>query len=313
MKVHRGFDTPLDINNPIVTSGTFDGIHEGHLKILSRLKFLANENNGESVVITFWPHPRFVLNTQNKPIGLINTLDEKILLLEKHGIDHLVIIPFTKEFSALTSIEFIDKILIDKIKTSKLVIGYDHKFGKNREGSFSFLMENQALLGFTVEEIPKHELENISISSTKIREAIQNGNIELVNQLLGYNYSLTGKVVLGKQIGRTIKVPTANLEINDHEKLLPKDGVFVIRSTIQKQEYFGVLNIGTRPTVNGEYRSIEAHFLDFDLDIYNKQITIEIIKYIRPEIKFNDLNELKDQITKDIEVAKSHINASHTI
>jgi riboflavin kinase/FMN adenylyltransferase len=293
------------IEKAVVTSGTFDGVHIGHQKILKRLCSLAKTINGKSVVITFWPHPRFVLSPDDNKLKLLSTFEEKAEVLEQNGVDYLIKIPFTKAFSELSSEDFINSILIEKLKTNILVIGYDHRFGHNREGSFDYLKKNEAQYGFKVEEIPKQELEDVAVSSTKIRNALLERDVKTANSYLGRPYSLTGKVVEGAKIGRTIGFPTANLQITEAFKLIPSNGVYAIRTKIADQLKSGMLNIGIRPTVNGATRTIEAHIFDFSGDLYGKMLQVEIISQIREEKKFPNLDSLKNQLISDKEVALS--------
>ena len=301
MNVYYGIKDFTKLANAVVTSGTFDGVHLGHQKILNRLKEVAFETGGESVVITFYPHPRSVISPDNKTINLLSTLDEKIELLEKNGINHLVIIPFTREFSELSSEEFIQKILIETIGTKTLVIGFDHRFGKNREGGFDYLKENKARYGFEIEEISRHDLENVGISSSKIRNALLNGDVPTADHFLGRNYSLSGVIVKGKQLGRTIGFPTANIQVREIAKLIPADGVYAVRVYYREEEFGGMLNIGNRPTVDGTFKTIEVNIFNFDREIYGENLKVEFILKIRNEQKFNGLDELKAQIAKDKE------------
>ena len=305
MNVYYGIKEFIKLENAVVTSGTFDGVHLGHQKILNRLNEVASETKGESVVITFYPHPRSVISPDNKTINLLSTLDEKIELLEKSGVNHLVIIPFTREFSELSSEEFIQKILIDTIGTKTLVIGFDHRFGKNREGGFDYLKENKARYGFEIEEIHRHDLENIGISSSKIRKALLEGEVPTAHHFLGRNYSVSGVIVKGKQLGRTIGFPTANIQVREIAKLIPADGVYAVKVYYREDEFGGMLNIGNRPTVDGTYKTIEVNIFDFDREIYGENLTIEFIKKIRNEQKFNGLEELKAQIARDKETCKA--------
>ncbi|MBX2843443.1 MAG: bifunctional riboflavin kinase/FAD synthetase [Flammeovirgaceae bacterium] len=308
MKVYQGLDDFVKLPPSVVTSGTFDGVHIGHQKILERLKQIAGKEKKDSVVITFWPHPRFVLNSNGHKLKLISTLEEKVSYLEAIGIDHLLIIPFDKKFSQLTSQEFIQQIIIEKVNTKKLIIGYDHRFGKNREGSFEFLKANSAQLGFDVEEIPKQEIEEIAVSSTKIRVALESGKVEIATKFLGKKYELTGLVVKGDQIGRTIGFPTANINIEEDYKLIPADGIFAVIVKVKGAEYSGMLNIGNRPTIAGNLaRRIEVNIFDFDQDIYSEKITISFVKYLRSEIKFSGIDALKIQLDKDKEEAKKYL------
>lgn len=311
MKVHYGLDNIPNIKHPVVTSGTFDGVHLGHRTILTRLKEIANNIDGETVVITFWPHPRFVLSNYTASLKLLSTIDEKIKLMNDQHIDHLIIIPFTKEFSATSSNDFIESILINKIHTQKLVIGYDHRFGKNREGSFEYLTTHQEQFNFQIEEIPRKDIDNLGISSTAIRNHLENGNVHLATEYLGEPYFVTGKVVIGKQNGRKIGFPTANIDILDKNKLIPSDGVYAVQ--IQKDDviFNGMMNIGYRPTLNGNIKSLEVHIFEFTNEIYGEILQIHFIKRIRDEIKFENMAELKDRLTLDKQEAQTHINAQN--
>ena len=304
MQVHYDLENFKKLDFAVVTSGTFDGVHLGHQKILDKLKKIAQQKNGESVIITFFPHPRMVLFNDSQNLKLLNTLTEKIQLLEQFGIDHLVIIPFTREFSEIDSQAFIQKIIVEKIGAKVLVIGYDHRFGKNREGSFEYLNNNAAIFGFEVVEIPRHDIENIGISSSLIRKALLNGEVEQATQLLGQKYSITGKVVKGKQLGRTLGYPTANIYVVEDYKLIPADGVYAVNIQYANQLLKGVLNIGKRPTIEGKDRTIEVHIFNFEKEIYGENLSINFVKKIRNEVKFESIEALKSQIGKDAEMAK---------
>ncbi len=303
MKVYNSISDFLPVNNAIVTTGTFDGVHLGHQQIIKRLKETAARNNGQTVLLTFFPHPRMVLFPDYKPL-LLNTTEEKTELLKLAGIDHLIIHPFNREFSMLSSKEFISSILVDTIHTKKLVIGYDHHFGKNREGSFKHLKQFGPIYGFEVEEIPAQEIENTKVSSTKIREALGKGEIEIANSFLGYNYMISGTVVKGRMIGRSIDFPTANIELKDPYKLIPADGVYAVLVKRGQKELKGMLNIGMRPTVDGKARTIEVNILDFDDDLYGETLTLEFVKRLREEKKFDGIESLKHQLIKDRELTK---------
>jgi riboflavin kinase / FMN adenylyltransferase len=305
MNVYYGIKEFTKLENAVVTSGTFDGVHLGHQKILNRLNEVASSTDGQSVVITFYPHPRSVISPDNQTISLLSTLDEKIELLEKNGVNHLVIIPFTREFSELTSEEFIQKILIETIGTKTLVIGFDHRFGKNREGGFDYLKANKERYGFEIQEIPRHDLENVGISSSKIRKALLEGDVPTADHFLGRNYSITGVIVKGKQLGRTIGFPTANIQVREIAKLIPADGVYAVKVYYQQNEFGGMLNIGNRPTVDGTFKTIEVNIFDFDKEIYGENLKVEFIQKIRNEQKFNGLDELKAQISLDKETCKN--------
>lgn len=291
----------------MVTIGTFDGVHIGHRKILERIIHSAQELNCESVVLTFFPHPRMVLQ-ESSEVKLLNTIDEKINLLESLGIDNLIIHPFDKEFSRLSAEEFVKNILVDQFNIQKIIIGHDHRFGRNRTADINDLIESGKEYNFEVEQISAQEIDEIAVSSTKIRNAILNGNIALANDYLGYPYFFSGEVVKGKQLGRTIGFPTANIHIKEDYKLIPKNGVYVVKSKHNNQFIFGMMNIGTRPTVNGKNQTIEVHFFDFDKDIYTEIITVEILEFIRDEHKFESLPALQNQIQKDKEFSINYRN-----
>ena len=305
MKIYEGVEGFSHLSKAVVTSGTFDGVHIGHQKILAKLTDLAKKTAGETVVITFWPHPRLVLHPDSKDLKLLSTFEEKALLLEQLGIDHLIKIAFTKEFSQLSSAEFIQRILKDAIGTTHLVIGYDHRFGKNREGSFEHLMANKNKYGFEVEEISRQDIDNVGVSSTRIRNALDAGKVEIATEYLGRPYSLSGTVVEGEKIGRKISFPTANIHIPQPYKLVPADGVYAVKVSIENKEYQGMLNIGQRPTVGGQNRTVEVHIFELDEDLYHKEITVYLIKQIRTELKFDSLEQLKDQLQQDKQTAKS--------
>jgi len=301
MKVYNDIAQFKGVDFPVVTSGTFDGVHVGHRKIIQRLKEIAGQNGGETVLLTFYPHPRMVLFPDDNELKLLSTQEEKIKLLEGQGVDHLIIYPFTKAFSRLSSVNFIRDILVNKIGTKKLVIGYNHHFGRNREGSFEHLQEYGPVYGFEVEEIPAQDIEHIEISSTKIRSALQNGDIKTANTFLGYNYTLAGTIVKGKQLGRTLGYPTANIEVADKYKLIPANGIYVVEVEYEGVKHKGMMSIGLNPTVNGTERTIEVNILDFEKDIYGEKLTIRFIDKIRNEEKFESLEKLKSQLGKDKE------------
>lgn len=299
MRVHNDFTTYNPIN-PVVTVGAFDGVHLGHLEILKRLKQIAAETSGETVVVSFWPHPRHVLNA-HLSLKLLNTPSEKNVLLKNASIDHLVIIPFDSNFSDLSSDQFIKNYLVERLKVKNILMGYNHHFGKDREGNIDLIRQYSVEYGFRVNQIPPHIIENEKISSTKIRHAIANGAIDFANKLLGYHYMITGEVVEGQKLGREIGFPTANIRIDEEYKLIPQDGVYAVKVSVNNAIYKGMLNIGYRPTVNANNvsKTLEVHILDFDEEIYNQQITIEFAAKIRDEIKFPDLNALKAQLEID--------------
>lgn len=300
MKVYNDIAQFKGVKTPVVTSGTFDGVHVGHQRIIARLNEIAKQAGGETVLLTFYPHPRMVLFPDDNELKLLNTQEEKIRLLEKQGVDHLIIYPFTKKFSRLSSVNFIRDILVNNIGTKKLVIGYNHHFGRNREGSFEHMKEYGPVYGFDVEEIPAQDIDNVEISSTKIRKALLAGDVRTANLFLGYSYALTGKVIKGRQLGRTLGYPTANLGIPDKYKLIPANGIYVVEVNYGNKIYKGMMSIGLNPTVNnGTDRTIEVNILDFEKDIYGDDLTVSFIDKIRDEEKFENLEKLKLQLGKD--------------
>lgn len=287
----------------VVTSGTFDGVHLGHQKILRRLQELATRKQGETVLLTYWPHPRLILQPDDKSLRLLTTLSEKVKLLEEMGVDHLIILPFTNELSQMSSEDFIRDILVDKIQTKTLVIGYDHKFGKNREGSFEYLQSHSHLFGFAIEEISRQDVDDLGVSSTKIRTALAQGDISTANKYLGRPYDLSGQVVKGQQIGRSLGFPTANIQIAEDYKLLPRDGAYAVHAEVNSIQYKAILNIGDRPTVDGQKKTIEAHLIDFERDLYGQELRIFFQEFLREEKKFENLDALKNQLVVDRERA----------
>ncbi len=303
MKIYHSIDDFTRLQYGIVTSGTFDGVHLGHKKILQRLQEFSKKNRGESVVITFWPHPRMILKPADLSLKLLNTFEEKAELLREQNIDHLIRIPFTKEFSQITSQEFITKILVETIGTKKLVIGYDHRFGKNREGSFEQLKLNGPAYGFDVEEIPQQDIDHVTVSSSKIRKALEEGDIDIANHFLGRPYSITGRIIKGDKLGRVLGYATANIDLDSHDKLIPAEGIYAVKVTHEKIVYGGMLYIGTRPTIDGSKRSIEVNIFNFDKEIYGESLHVSFIKLLRMDSKFQDLESLKNQLHKDKEAA----------
>ncbi|MCB0492822.1 MAG: bifunctional riboflavin kinase/FAD synthetase [Cyclobacteriaceae bacterium] len=299
MRIYHSIDDFPKLKNAVVTSGTYDGVHIGHQKILGRLKEIAEKYKGETVVITFWPHPRLVLYPEENTLQVLNTFEEKAELLRQQGIQHLLRIPFTKEFSQISSQEFIDRILVNQIGTKKLVIGYDHRFGKNREGSFEQLKLNGPQYGFDVEEISRQDVDNVGVSSTKIRKALTEGDIETANHFLGRPYSISGRVIKGEKLGRVLGFPTANVDVDSHYKLVPAEGIYTVTVSHASKKYGGMLYIGNRPTVGGTQRSIEVNIFDFDKDIYGESITINLMAPIRKDAHFDDLEALKKQLMVD--------------
>ncbi len=289
----------------MVTIGTFDGVHLGHREVISELQRFSKESGGESVVFTFYPHPRMIVSPNEDSLRLITTKEEKIALFEQIGIDHLVIYPFDKEFSELSYDEFVSRILVEKMKIHCLVVGYDHKFGHERKGDFNALSRLSVELGFTVEKLDKLLVENVAVSSTHIRKALENGDVHRANEFLGYHYTLTGRVIEGNRLGRKLGYPTANIETFDNHKLVPRDGVYAVNVEVKGHFYRGMLNVGTRPTVNFnvDHRSIEVHIIDFNEDIYNENITIHFVQKIRDEQRFPSLDLLQEQLGRDKETA----------
>lgn len=300
MQIHYDLNNFKAVN-PVVTIGTFDGVHLGHREVISELKRISALSDGHSVVFTFDPHPRIVLAPQEDSLRLLSTTEEKINLMEEIGVDHLVIYPFTKEFSKLSYNEFIINILVGRMNISSLVVGYDHRFGQGRKGDFNSLELLSESLNFNVEQLSQLLVENKVVSSTKIRLALQTGDIIKANHFLGYRYTLTGKVIEGKQLGRKLGFPTANIEISDRYKLVPGDGVYAVFVETGGTIYKGMLNIGIRPTVNynADHKSIEVHIFDFEDDIYNSNITLFFVEKLRDEQKFGSIVELQEQLFND--------------
>ena len=306
MKIFQKTSSFSSEEKTFVTIGTFDGVHFGHQKIIEKLVSEAKKSKKKSVLLTFFPHPRMVLQ-KDASIELINTIEERATLLKKTGLDYLIIHPFSKEFSRTTALEFVRDVLVNKLNISKLIIGYDHHFGKNREGNITQLTEYSHLYNFEVEEIPAQDIDDVSVSSTKIRHALHSGSLKTANNYLGYNFMLNGNVVNGKKLGGKIGYPTANIDVKESYKLIPKTGVYVVKSLMDKEIIFGMMNIGNRPTVNGNHQTIEVHFFDFNKDLYGQKITIELLYFLRDEQKFDSLELLIAQLKKDEETARNHI------
>ena len=307
MKIFNNIQSYSSEKESILTIGTFDGVHIGHNKILTKLVEESKKNNLSSLIMTFFPHPRMVLQ-KSQEIKMINTMDEKIHLFEKTGVDNLIIQPFDENFSKIRAKEFVEEILVKKLKIKHIIIGYDHRFGKDREASVEDLKKFGLNYMFTVEEIAAQEIHSIAISSTKIRNAILKGEIKKCNEYLGRNFMLTGEVVHGDGLGKKINFPTANIEIIDTYKIIPKNGVYLVKAIINSEIYFGMMNIGVRPTIGGKNKSLEIHFFNFKDNIYNKTISVEIICKIRDEEKFSSIDELKIQLKKDEQFCLKLIN-----
>jgi riboflavin kinase/FMN adenylyltransferase len=309
LKIYSNLADYSSKNKTFVTIGTFDGVHIGHQKVLLNLINSAKKNSTSSVLLTFFPHPRMVLQ-KNADIKLINTIEERIQLLKKTGLDILVIHEFTKDFAEETALDFVKNVLVDHLKISNLIIGYDHRFGKNREGNFDQLSEYGNIFGFEVNKISQQEIDHITISSTKIRKAIELGNIEEANRYLGYHFMLTGEIVKGKNLGEKIGFPTANLFIEETYKLLPKTGSYIVKSELENQTVYGMMNIGYNPTVKGKKQTIEIHFFNFNKDLYGKKIQIDVLKFLRDEQKFESVDDLKNQLEIDKQKSLEIINGT---
>jgi len=292
----------------VVTIGTFDGVHIGHTKIINQLTTISLKNNLKSILLSFFPHPKMVLQNDNE-LKLINTIQEKEGLLNSLNLDYLIIKEFTKEFSRLSALEFVRDILVNKLNAKHIIIGYDHHFGRNRTANIEQLKEFGELYDFKVTEISAQDIDDIAISSTKIRKALINGEIKLANKFLGYNFFFSGDVVHGNNIGKTISFPTANIKVDQPYKLIPKNGVYIVKTIIDNQTTFGMMNIGYNPTFDGKQKSIEIHFLNFNKNIYHKNLTIEMIMRIRNEIRFNSVDDLKKQLGQDKLSTLNYINS----
>ncbi|RED50591.1 bifunctional riboflavin kinase/FAD synthetase [Seonamhaeicola aphaedonensis] len=297
-------------NPTVVTIGTFDGVHIGHKKIIERLVNTGKKEGLKSVILTFFPHPRMVLQKDSN-IKLINTIDERRNILESLELDFLLIKKFTHEFSRLTAEEFVKQLLVDKLKTKKVIIGYDHRFGRNRNADIEDLKKFGKLYGFEVEEISAQDIDDVAVSSTKIRDALFEGDVIKANAYLGYNFMLTGTVIKGKGLGRQMDYPTANIHIEEDYKLIPKQGAYIVKAKIEDSDVYGMMNIGMNPTVNGKRETIEVHFFNFRENIYNQTIQIELLKRLRDEEKFQSVEALKNQLKKDKETALVFIANHH--
>ncbi len=311
MKIYQGFDQILDIPNPILTIGTFDGVHVGHQKIIQQLNREAEAIGGESVLFTFYPHPRMVLYPDSHGLRLIQTQSEKMDKLRRMGLQNVIVHPFTKEFSRLTAVEFVRDYLVNRLKVKKLVIGYDHQFGKNREGSIDFLKEVAPIYDFEVQEISAQEIDEVNISSTKIRNSILAGDMALAKSYLGEPFELHGKVIQGNALGRSIGFPTANLDIESDIKLIPKLGVYAVNVSLSNGTIKeGMMNIGLRPTIaNHDDLSIEVNLFDFDGDLYDQYITVQLLSRFRDEMKFDSIPDLMEQLNHDKETIRAYFNS----
>ncbi len=310
LKIHKGANAFKSEKQTVVTIGTFDGVHAGHQQIIKRLVDAAKIENLESVIFTFFPHPRMVLQKESG-LKLINTIEERTEILEDTGIDHLVVHPFTQQFSRLTAQEFVRDILVNRLKAKKVIIGYDHRFGRNRTADINTLKQFGEEYGFEVEEITKQEVDQVAVSSTKIRNALLQGRVEQANNYLQTPFSLKGVVVRGRGLGKEFKYPTANVSIKEDYKLIPKNGVYVVSSTIDGEKYFGMMNIGTNPTVGGEEQTIETYFFNLDKDLYGKELRIEMLTRIRAEKKFSSIEALKIAMRQDEAFSKQYIRDNY--
>ncbi len=319
MKIYRDLNDFIPLDNAVVTIGTFDGVHVGHQKILSTLKESARASGGETVLLTFFPHPRMILHPEDDSLRLISDIEEKVMLLANSGIDHLIITPFTRDFSNQSPEEYIREVLVGRIGTKKIIIGYDHRFGKDREGSLKDLLDHAEIYGYTVEQIPEQDINDVAVSSTKIREALIKGDIDTANSYLGYAFLLTGKVIRGNQLGRNIGYPTANLQVQEPHKLIPAYGIYAVEAAIiepapiktgryapgqPERVVQGMGYIGTRPTVDGVNRSIEVHLFNFGADIYGKALQVKFLHFIRHDQWFETMQEMVDQMALDEEKVK---------
>ena len=307
MKVYNSIAAYKKTKSSIVTIGTFDGVHVGHQKILNQLYKTALTNELESILVSFFPHPRMVLQKESS-LKLLNTIKERTQMIEKTGISNLIVQPFTREFSRLSALDFVRDILVNQLHIKKIIVGYDHQFGRNRNATIDDLIEFGKTYDFEVIEITAQQLENVSISSTKIRNALNEGAVQTANNYLGYPFMISGLIVKGKGIGKTLEFPTANLHLKEDYKLIPKNGVYLVQSIISGKEVFGLTNIGTNPTVGGTYKTIETYFLDYSRDLYQKEIQLNFIKRIRGEKTFESKDALKNAITKDELFARNYLN-----
>lgn len=324
MKIYHHINDFKKLSHAVVTIGTFDGVHLGHQKIISKLVEEAKENKGEAVILTFFPHPRMILNPGDDQLKMINTMNEKAMLLEKLGVDHLIITPFTRDFSNQRAEEYIKTILIDQIGMKEMVIGYDHRFGKDRSGGLNELQHFGKIYHYHIDEIPEQDIHELAISSTRIRKALAKGDVDDANELMGHPFTLSGKVIKGDQIGRTLGYPTANLFIEESYKIIPFDGIYAVEIEIQEirnknqelhnpfypenkkakgknQKYHGMAYIGHRPTINGMSQNIEVNIFDFSEDIYHQTIKMNFLHFIRHDVKFEGLEKLTEQLGRDKE------------
>ena len=311
MKIYHHLSEFKKLTNAIVTIGTFDGVHCGHQKIIKRLCELAKTSGGESVILTFFPHPRMIIDPENQGLKMINTIDEKAEILAKLGVDHLIITPFTRDFSNLSPADYIKSILVDNIGTKQLIVGYDHRFGKDRKGGMEALETHAKIYNFNIEEIPEQDINDVAVSSTKIRTALLDGNVSLAESYLGYHFSINGPVIKGDKIGRTIGFPTANIFVEETYKLIPGDGIYAVTVEMSLEQpviFKGMAYIGQRPTINGMTRNIEVNIFDFNQEIYGQPIKMNFLKFLRHDVKFNGLDALKAQLNQDKMATLNYFN-----
>lgn len=310
MKIYNHFSEFKKLNNAVATIGTFDGVHYGHQKIIKRLCELAKSTGGESVILTFFPHPRLIIDPENQDLKMINTINEKAKILAGLGVDHLIITPFTRDFSNLTPAEYIKNILVDTIGIKHLIVGYDHRFGKDRKGGLQDLEAFSKNFNYKIEQIPEQDINDVAVSSTKIRTALLNGDVALAANYLGYNFSLYGRVIKGDKIGRTIGFPTANIFVEETYKLIPSDGIYAVTIEMNGQVFKGMAYIGQRPTINGMTRNIEVNIFDFNQEIYGQDVKMNFLEFLRHDVKFTGLEALKEQLQKDEEATLAYFKKS---
>jgi riboflavin kinase/FMN adenylyltransferase len=308
LKIYHHLSEFSKLPNAVAAIGTFDGVHFGHQKIITRLCERAAATGGESVILTFFPHPRLIIDPENQDLKMINTIAEKAKMLEELGVDHLIITPFTRDFSNQTAEAYIEDVLVGKIGIKHLIVGYDHRFGKDRKGGMAELIALSEPLGYTVEEIAEQDINDVAVSSTKIRKALLSGDVGLAAKFLGYHFSLHGPVIKGDKIGRTIGFPTANIFIEENYKLIPSDGIYAVKVAMNGNTYKGMAYIGQRPTINGMTRNIEVNIFDFNQEIYGQYVTMYFMEFLRHDVKFTGLEALKDQLKKDKEDTIAYFN-----
>ncbi len=309
MKVYHDIEALPELNQTVFTQGTFDGVHLGHVSLLNEVVTQAKRIGGESVLLTFWPHPKFMLFPEDNELKLLQSLEEKLEAFEAIGIDHVLVLPFTQAFSAQLPLDYISGFLVNALNMHTIIVGYDHRFGKNREGDIHLLKQYASTYNYKVIEVSAKDVDQIAVSSTKIRHALNAGQIELANDYLGRPYQLSGTVVSGKQLGRTLGFPTANIELPFKHKLIPAKGVYVVKVWVQGQAHYGMMNIGDNPTIADKSFSIEVNILDFNADIYGQTLRVDMLSWLRSEKKFKDINELAQNLKLDETHAREKINS----